>query len=115
MLLVLGSRDQKIPPRRKDCYKVSKRASRNVKNAKRVTSKQKKDLDIFPTVSDSDMELANDFSEHFTNISTTSTPSSIYSRVHNHRHDGNSFTFTEISVDQDVDKLKAIQIVRPVV
>ena len=60
------------------------------------------------------MELANDFMISMNilliYISTASTPSSIYSRVHNHdRHDGNnSFTFTETCVDRDVDKLKAI-------
>ena len=80
-----------------------------MENTKRVTSKQKGDLSNLPTVSNSDMELANDFNEHFTNIGTASTPSSTSSRVYDHdRHGGNKFTFTKISIDQVVDELKAI-------
>ena len=59
--------------------------------------------------SNSDMELANDFNEHFTNIGTAFTPSSTSSRVYDHdRHGGNKLTFTEIPIDQVVDELKAI-------
>ena len=52
-------------------------------NTKRITSNQKRgDLSNLSTVSNSDMELANDFNENFTNIGTSSTLSSTSSRVY---------------------------------
>ena len=79
------------------------------KTLKELLPNKKGDLNNLPTVSNSDMELANDFNEHFTNIGTASTPSSTSSRVYDHdRHGGNKFTFTKISIDQVVDELKAI-------
>ena len=79
------------------------------KTLKELLPNKKGDLSNLPTVSNSDMELANDFNEHFTNIGTASTPSSTSSRVYDHdRHGGNKFTFTKISIDQVVDELKAI-------
>ena len=79
------------------------------KTLKELLPNKKGNLANLPSVCNSDMELANEFNKHFTNVGTASAPSSISSREHKHeRHEGNKFIFTEITIDEVLDELNAI-------
>ena len=70
------------------------------KTLKELLPNKKRNLANLPSVCNSDVELAKEFTKHFTNVGTASAPSSISSREHKHeRHEGNKFIFTEITID----------------
>ena len=79
------------------------------KTLKELLPKKRGNLNTFPSTSKSDMDLANDFNKHFTNIGINSTSNSDLNGANDHKtHADSNFLFAEISVDQVNEELKAI-------
>ena len=76
------------------------------KTLKELLPNKKGNLANLPSVCNSNMELANEFNKHFTNVGTASALSSISSREHDHvRQECNTFIFSEISIDEVIDEV----------
>ena len=79
------------------------------KTLKELLPNKKGNFNTFPSTSKNDMDLANDFNKHFTNIGINSASNSDLSGAYDLKtHADSNFVFAEISVDQVNEELKAI-------
>ncbi len=77
------------------------------KTLKELLPNKKGNVTTLPTTSDNDMQLANDFNKHFSSIGVESGQGQDFSVIDN-TVVNNQFKFTNITVDEIVDELKAI-------
>ena len=79
------------------------------KTLKELLPNKKGNLNVFPSTSKSDMDLANDLNKHFTNIGINSASNNDSSETYgNETHVDSNFVFAEISVNEVIDELNAI-------